>query len=155
MPDCKVYVAGHGGLYLQAFSPSGTQGILNSLSVTLLVFSNVVTDCICSLLACRSIRQSNTVDRLLPFQKMTNILKQCPFGYSFPAGAKILYAAQPIRWQHRPVAHATPLLHLNARQKYNPAHNARAILASPTFCLCLSLLSSHVFSLLMCLRWYL
>ena len=136
------------------FSPSGIQGLLNGFSATLLAFSNVVSDCMCSLPVCRSIRQSNRVDWLLSFSKMTSIFRQCPFGDSFPARAKILCSPT----NQMPASTATsPLLHLNARQNYRyPAHNAREILAPPT----LSIYGGHccvfhVFSLLMYLRWYL
>ena len=133
------------------FSPSGTQGLLNGFSATLLAFSNVVSDCMCSLPVCRSIRQSNRVDWLLSFSKMTSIFRQCPFGDSFPARAKILCSST----NQMPASTATsPLLHLNARQNYRyPAHNTREILAPPTLylwwsLLCLScLLLAHVLAL--------
>ena len=134
------------------FSPSGTQGLLNGFSATLLAFSNVVSDCMCSLPVCRSIRQSNRVDWLLSFSKMTSIFRQCPFGDSFPARAKIICSPT----NQMPASTATsPLLHLNARQNYRyPAHNTRTILAPPTLsiygghcCVFSCLLLAHVLAL--------
>ena len=71
MPNrVSTWLSGHGGLWVVL---SGTQGLLNSFPATLLAFSNVVSGCIRSLPECQSIRQSNRVDWLVSFSKMTNI----------------------------------------------------------------------------------
>ena len=100
---------------------SGTQGPLNSFPATLLAFSNIVSDCvsgcICSLPGCRSIWQSNRVDWLVSFfSKMTNIVRQCPFRDSFPAGAKMPCSPtnQIAAWTCGTAP--SPRQHLNARQ---------------------------------------
>ena len=69
---------------VDSISPSGlSREFLNSFPATLLAFSNVISDCMCSLLTSVSvnIRQSNwQQSRLaLSFSKMTHILRQWLF----------------------------------------------------------------------------
>ena len=106
MAKRKAYVAAHGRLYFVLVKSVGLNGFPAILLV--LAFRDVVSDCICSLPECWSIRQSNRVDWLVSFSKMTNInpYRQCPLGIVFSSAPKC-YAVQPIRWQHVPAAQAT------------------------------------------------
>ena len=83
------------------FSPSGTQGLLNGFSVTLLTFSNVVSDCMCSGYQCvgRFGRATEWTGSFL-FQKWPVSSDNVLLGIVFPPAPKS-YAVQPIRCQHR------------------------------------------------------
>ena len=76
-----VYVVGHGGLYLVL--SKWARELLNSFLATLLAFSNVISDCMCSLLTSVSVNsaeQPAAEYRLArSFSKMTHVLRQCLF----------------------------------------------------------------------------
>ena len=146
MAECKAYVAGHGGLYLVLTkwdSRAFEWLFCNSFNLQqrrqwLHVFRLPV---------CRSIRQSNRVDWLLSFSKMTSIFRQCPFGNSFPARAKIL--CSPTNQMPASTATSRSYIWMRAKITGTPPTNTRVILAPPTLSISVisCLLLAHVLAL--------
>ena len=109
-----VYVGGHDGLGLVL--AKWDSRVLDSFPATLLAFSNVVSDCICSLPVCRSIRQSNRRRSRLAFF-FKNLKDKHPqtvfctvWWDSVPAGANMLHSATNQMAAPGPAAHVTSLV---------------------------------------------
>ena len=105
----KVYVAG--GHIADSISRSCKWDSRAFEVATLLAFSNVVSGC--TFTRDQGVGQLGraTESRLARFflKKMTNILRQCPFGDSFPAGAKTLHSPtnQMAAWACAPSRHVS------------------------------------------------